>query len=316
MGNKYPGVSTSGYNASPPSDDNAQTANNQITWAGIKSKLADVLKTFGEAINTAVAAALDYSTNTQSSTYSTVAADHDKIIQVTASFTVTALLAATGGAGYRFGVSNQHTAAISVARSSTDTFNGSATSWTIQPGQTVWFYANAALNGYLVNPGANQDSGGAITDKKRASVYQYTAWDPSDVAGTLTNASNSAAATLAAADYVTAANSSGTLTFTCVKAGVYRFTITGINEFNNAITAANFQADIGGTGTIYLGTTTLKIFSYVNGTLQPMSGTGVFYAAMTASQTITILPKFSVSSGGVTTQFTQQCTVACEYTGT
>jgi hypothetical protein len=156
---------------------------------------------------------------------------------------------------------------------------------------------------------------GAVNEQKRASIYQYTAWDPSDVAGSNTNAPATAAATSAATSYVTVANSSGTLTWTCVKDGVYRFTISGQNEYNNAITGANLNCDLGGTGTRYLGTNTAKIFSYVAGTLQPMCGTFVFYASMTAGQTVTTLPYFSVTSSGTTAQFTQQCTVACEYTG-
>ena len=150
---------------------------------------------------------------------------------------------------------------------------------------------------------------------KKVSVYVYTAWDPTDVAGTLTNAAATAASTSAAAAYITVSNSSGTTTWTSVIPGTYRFTISGQNEFNAAITAANFEVVTGGTGTIHLGTATLKIFSFVSGALQPMSGTGVFYASMTAGQTVTILPKFSVTSGGVTTNFTQQCTVAAEYAG-
>lgn len=156
---------------------------------------------------------------------------------------------------------------------------------------------------------------GAVTEAKRAAVYVYTAWDPSDVAGTLTNASSSSSATVTAASYVTQANASGTLTNTAVVAGLFRFTVSGQNEFNAAITAANFDANTGGTATIYLGTAILKIFSFVTGALQPMSGTGVFYASMTVGQTVTILPKFSVTSGGVTTNFTQQCTVSAEYCG-
>lgn len=155
MGTKYPGVSISGYNSSPPTDDGAQTANNKITWAGIKSKLADPINTLAAAIDTALQAAFSYGANTQATNYTTVAADHDKVIQVTAAATITALLAATGGAGYRFGVSNQHSAAITVARSGSDTFNGAATSFSVPAGTTAWFWVNAAGNGYLADGASN-----------------------------------------------------------------------------------------------------------------------------------------------------------------
>lgn len=41
----YTEVSVSGYNASPPPDDGSAGADNEVTWSGIKTKLADPLKT-------------------------------------------------------------------------------------------------------------------------------------------------------------------------------------------------------------------------------------------------------------------------------
>lgn len=312
MGTKYPGVSVTGYNASPPSDDGTQSEANKVKWSTIKSKLSDAVKTALEAMDTALQAALSYATNTQATNYTTLAADHDKIIQVTASATITALLAATGGAGYRFGVYNGHSAAITVARSGSDTFPGAATSFSIAPGQLVWFYANASTNGYLVSIGI---SGGVGGEAKRAAVYQYTAWDPSDLVGTATNASSTAAASNTAASYVTQANSSGTLTNTAVIAGLFRFTVSGQNEYNQALTNVVLNAVIGGTATIYLGTTTLQVMAGTGSGSQPLGGTGVFYAAMTVGQTVTILPQLRVTAGGATTNWTQQCTVSAEYVG-
>lgn len=151
---------------------------------------------------------------------------------------------------------------------------------------------------------------------RRASTYVFTAWDPTDVAGAETNASSSSSATSTATDFVTVANSSGTLTFTCVKAGVYRFTINMHNEAVATATQFRMRATVGGTGTVMLGTPTLvTLFSGVLGPDSGFGSTAVFYATMTAAQTVTILPKISVVSGGVTTNFTQQCTVSAEYTG-
>lgn len=48
----YTSVTVLNYNASPPSDDGSTESTNQITWAGIKTKLADPLKTAIESINT------------------------------------------------------------------------------------------------------------------------------------------------------------------------------------------------------------------------------------------------------------------------
>jgi hypothetical protein len=55
--NPYTSVSAVGYNASPPPDDGSQVAANLVTWAGIKAKLADVVKTLADNINTNVLSA-------------------------------------------------------------------------------------------------------------------------------------------------------------------------------------------------------------------------------------------------------------------
>ena len=169
------------------------------------------------------------------------------------------------------------------------------------------------ISGATVAVGLTETTPGTVP--RRASVYHYTAWDPSDVAGTQTNAPATAVATSTAVDYVTAANSSGTVTFTCVKAGQYRITITVANEIAAAVTAFSALATVGGTATFLVGTPTS-----IN--LTPSLPTSAFfesvtfYVTMTAAQTVTILPKVAVTSGGVTTNFTHQCTVSAEYTGT
>jgi hypothetical protein len=81
MGQKYSSQSSSGYNSSPPADDGSTTAANKITWAGIKSKLTDVLKTFIEAVNSQLVTALDTSMSTTSVNYTTLAGDHLKPIE-------------------------------------------------------------------------------------------------------------------------------------------------------------------------------------------------------------------------------------------
>lgn len=51
--NAYVSQAISGYNSDPPADDGTISASNQVTWATIKTKLADPIKTLAEAINTA-----------------------------------------------------------------------------------------------------------------------------------------------------------------------------------------------------------------------------------------------------------------------
>lgn len=54
----YSPVTVSGYNSSPPSDDGATDSSNRVTWAGIKTKLGDPIKTAVESINSNVVSAI------------------------------------------------------------------------------------------------------------------------------------------------------------------------------------------------------------------------------------------------------------------
>ena len=57
MAAPYTSPSISGYNSNPPSDDGSQTEANRVKWATITGKLAGPLKTFAEAVSTAVSTA-------------------------------------------------------------------------------------------------------------------------------------------------------------------------------------------------------------------------------------------------------------------
>ncbi len=57
--NPYDSVTVSGFNADPPSDDGARTANNQLEWLKHVDKLGQPNKTAIEEINTNVSAAFD-----------------------------------------------------------------------------------------------------------------------------------------------------------------------------------------------------------------------------------------------------------------
>jgi hypothetical protein len=156
-------------------------------------------------------------------------------------------------------------------------------------------------------------------EPKRAAVYVYTAWDPSDNAGTLTNAPSTSTATSTAASYITFANASGTVTFTSVIAGTFRFTLTMQNKNGTSSTALFTPSVIGGTGTILLGTSTLINPIYSDNTAgsgsYQMTGSTTFYATLTAGQTVTILPRVRVNSSGAASYFTTQATVSAEYCG-
>jgi len=153
------------------------------------------------------------------------------------------------------------------------------------------------------------------TVSKSASVYQYTAWDPSDVAGTATNAPATAAASITAPAYLTMANSSGTLTLTCVKAGNYIVTVSAQNEGLAGITDLWVRITKGGTGTLIPSTVEYPIHVFSANGAQGFSGSVQFTATLTAGQTVTILPALGVLGAGVVGNYTQQCTVTAAYVG-
>jgi len=189
---------------------------------------------------------------------------------------------------------------------------------TVFLGNTTTTLGNVTLTGANVTASVFSSTG-AVGEPKRAAVYVYTAWDPSDNAGTLTNAPSTSTATSTAASYITFANSSGTLTFTAVIAGTFRFTLTMQNKNGTISTSLFTPSVIGGTGTILLGTATLINPIYLDnpsgsGSYQ-MTGSTTFYANLTAGQTVTVLPRVRVNSSGAAAQFTTQATVSAEYCG-
>jgi len=162
MGTRYTSQATSGYNASPPPDDGTQVASNLITWAGVKTKLADVLKTFGEAINTALVAALDLSARAISSNDTAIASDHWKTLQVTGTTTISLSSAASMGSGYEVGVLNIGSGVVTVTPAGSDTINGLSASITVPIKSTVVFRTNVALTGYNVVAQSNRMDAGNI----------------------------------------------------------------------------------------------------------------------------------------------------------
>ncbi len=69
----YTEQNDTGYNASPPPDGGEQTSANEITWAGIKTKLADPILAFVEAVDDAVAGAFAKVINTDADENNAVA---------------------------------------------------------------------------------------------------------------------------------------------------------------------------------------------------------------------------------------------------
>lgn len=160
MGTPYTSQSASGYNASPPPDDGSTSANNKITWSGIKTKLADVLNTFTAAINTQLVTALRVDATTQSSAYTTTTADHLRTIEVTGTTTISlgsAVTMAAASMGYTVPIVNTGTAVVTVALiTNTDTLDGTVNgTTTLQPGQSKTFTVDNAQTGYETIGSAN-----------------------------------------------------------------------------------------------------------------------------------------------------------------
>lgn len=155
MGSKYTTQSASGYNSSPPPDDGSVTASNKITWAGIKSKLADAIKTLADAINSQLVNALDYSATSTSVNYTTVAGDNEKLIEATGTITISLGDAATMGAGYRAEVYNKGTGTVTVAlATNTNTLAGQVNGTvTLPPGASMLFVMAQSAIGYDIRAG-------------------------------------------------------------------------------------------------------------------------------------------------------------------
>jgi hypothetical protein len=152
MGTKYSSQSTSGYNASAPSDDGSATEANKVKWSTIKTKLADVLKTFAEAINTQLVTTLNTSARAVTASDAAAATDHWKTIQVnTASVTVTLADATTMAAGYIVNVANQSSGSITVAlATATDTIDGTTNATPVLgPKEVREYIVNSVATGYV-----------------------------------------------------------------------------------------------------------------------------------------------------------------------
>jgi phosphotransferase system IIB component len=154
MGSKYSSLSASGFNSSPPADDASQTAANLVTWAGVKTKLADPVKNLADAVNTALVTAFDYSVRQITSGDSIAASDHMKTVEiaptVSASVSVTLADAATMTSNFIVRIRNSSTIAQSITRATgADTIDGVAGVISIPAKSSVILGTNAAADGYL-----------------------------------------------------------------------------------------------------------------------------------------------------------------------
>ena len=152
MGTKYTSVVVTGYNATPPSDDGAQTDANKVKWSYHKTKIGDPLNTAIVAINTALVTAFDVSASAKTISYTTGAGDNGKLIEAnTAAITISLLDATTAAAGYTVSVYNGSAAAITVGRQTGgNTINGVAADIALQTKEAATFRINSGVTGYEI----------------------------------------------------------------------------------------------------------------------------------------------------------------------
>lgn len=166
MSNVYSAPSISGYNDTPPSDDGANTASNEVTWSGIKTKLGDPVKTYAQSISSAVSTAFGKiffnAVSAESSDYTVVAGDRGKLLSCTNTITITLLAAATAGDGFVIGIKNSGSGVITVDGYSSETINGNATI-ILNPGDMI----------VIVCDGSNWI--GSLISNNIASTYTPTA---------------------------------------------------------------------------------------------------------------------------------------------
>jgi hypothetical protein len=120
-------------------------------------------------MNSALVTALDQSVRSVSASDSTVAGDHNRTIQIastiTASITISLGDAASMAAGYIVTVANQSNVACVVDRvTASNTINGTTSSISIAPLESITFIVNSATTGYIV--------------KDRGFAYQEGTWTP------------------------------------------------------------------------------------------------------------------------------------------
>lgn len=136
----------------------------------------------------------------------------------------------------------------------------------------------------------------AIVQPAPAANYVWNGWSPSDVSGTLTNASPGGTTT-ANSTHFALSNSSGTLTITFATAGKYQISVTQgcANAAPYAVAFSQFV--LGGTVTRHAARNRYEV---MGGSNRDYSAGVTIMVTATPGQTLTISPKGAVSSGGST----------------
>ena len=151
MGTKYTTTAVVGYNSTPPADDGTVSDANKLKWSTIKTKLPDPLNTAIAAMDTKLVDYVNVGPVAKTTTYTTVAGDHNKTLECSGTFTVSLMDASSAGAGYTVEINNQGTGTITVGRiTAGNTINTVASNVTLAPKVSMTFRVIAAANGYAI----------------------------------------------------------------------------------------------------------------------------------------------------------------------
>lgn len=221
----YVSPSILGYNSNPPSDDGSETSDNEVVWATIKEKLADPLKTFSEAVDTALETAFGKILFNQfddiTANKSVAATDNGTIFIATNTITVSLLAAATATDGFVFGIYNNGTGVITIDPNSSETIDG-ATTITLLPGDaaiigcdgTKWLTVSKRIKEgtYAQEADASPSSGTVTCDMSLGSYRKITA------GGNFT------------LDFTPPSGKVAAYVVECVNFGAHTVTLTGIDQ--------------------------------------------------------------------------------------
>ena len=162
---RYTPQSPVNYNQNPPPDDGSTTEANRVKWATILTKLTDVLKTFTEAVDTEVGAALGRTfgsgVTSISTNYTVLTTDNGKVINVTSgSPTITLLAAGTATTEFVVTIKNSGNGTVTIDGDGSETIDGQTT-LLVGKGSVSLFTDGS--NWFTVNP-VNQLAPGTGTE--------------------------------------------------------------------------------------------------------------------------------------------------------
>lgn len=156
-------------------------------------------------------------------------------------------------------------------------------------------------------------STGEVTyTKSTLASYIWTGFNPTNVTGTLTNAP--ATGTAYDTNYVTMANSSGTVTTTFDIAGSYLVTVCVDTKHAQTYTFERTNINLGGTATRTSPANQI-VFNGIDSNDADTSASISFLVTATAGQTITVLPTYELTGNGTTANHTCYPYITTMYCG-